>query len=68
MSVKTTQFVVITNKNKVIAETLSPNRQRSLERYKEKWLRGFSNPSQEWTRRRRRGFRVATVNVQEVQQ
>jgi len=64
--VNTKQFVVITDKNKVLSETLSPSRVRSLRRYKEKWLTNFNNPSTEWSRRRRKGFRVATVQVREV--
>ena len=65
-TVTTEQFVVITDKNKVLAETLSPSRVRSLNRYKEKWLKNSPSASTEWTRRRRRGFRVAKVKVQEL--
>lgn len=66
MSVNQKQFVVITNKNKILSETLSPDRRKTLKRYKEKWLRDFGDSSREWARRRRKGFRVATVNVREV--
>ena len=66
MSVTTKQYIVITNKNKVVAETLSSSKKRALDRYRDKWLRFSENPSQEWTRRRRRGYRVAAVELSEI--
>jgi len=59
-------FVVITDKNKVVSETLSVSRRFALSRYKTKWLANFSDPNREWTRRRRTGFRVAQVALKEV--
>lgn len=63
MSVRERQFVVVTGEDQVVAETLSTSRSYSLRRYKAKWLGSYDNPSQEWTRRRRRGFRVASVDL-----
>jgi len=59
-------FVVITDKNKVVSETLSSSRKYALERYKAKWLANFTDPKTEWARRRRHGFRVARVALKEV--
>lgn len=59
-------FVVVTDKDEIIAETLSLDRSKTLNRYKRKWLAFANNPASEWRRRQRRGFRVAQVQVVEV--
>lgn len=55
-------YVVKTNTNRTVCETLSTSRKRTLNRYKSKWLGRSVDPDREWVRRRRRGYRVVAVD------